>query len=170
MIVDARISPPLGPSPMFPWESAPVCRACELRVFTWDAHAHTHTLWREQFGEFKLKSGIMSPVYFDLRVTVSYPKILKQISDQLWEISKDGTFDVMCGLCTLPVSARARLSVDMRSKHACPYPPSQHILLCTTSGDSLKYCKLPEPIEIRPGPVHLGHRCELYAFPPMKSE
>jgi len=124
----------------------------------------------EQFGEFKLKSGIMSPVYFDLRVTVSYPKILKQISDQLWEISKDGTFDVMCGLCTLPVSARARLSVDMRSKHACPYPPSQRILLCTSSGDSLKYCKLPEPIEIRPGPVHLGHRCELYAFPPMKSE
>jgi len=45
MIVDARISPPLGPSPMFPWESAPVCRACELRVFRWDAHAHTHTLW-----------------------------------------------------------------------------------------------------------------------------
>ena len=32
----------------------------------------------------------MSPVYFDLRVTVSFPHVLKMVSDQLWEISKDG--------------------------------------------------------------------------------
>ncbi len=51
-----------------------------------------------KFGEFKLKSGIMSPIYLDLRIIISYPDILKNIATELIALSKKLHFDKIAGI------------------------------------------------------------------------
>ena len=64
-----------------------------------------------KFGEFTLKSGIKSPVYVDFRVTISNPKLLKEIGQVLGEKAKEIGCDRLCAIpyAGLPLGVAASI-------------------------------------------------------------
>ncbi|MCO6563817.1 MAG: orotate phosphoribosyltransferase [Apibacter sp.] len=64
-----------------------------------------------KFGEFTLKSGILSPFYVDLRPLASSPELLSELSQLLLAMLKDCRHELICGVpyAALPMATAMSL-------------------------------------------------------------
>ncbi|XP_030845608.1 uridine 5'-monophosphate synthase [Strongylocentrotus purpuratus] len=96
-----------------------------------------------KFGSFTLKSGIQSPVYFDLRVMVSYPDIMDAVAETLFETArKSGVkYSVLCGVpyTALPIATlmavKQKVPMVIRRKEAKSYGTKKMIEGVFEQGD-----------------------------------
>ncbi len=51
-----------------------------------------------KFGAFTLVSGVVSPIYLDLKMSISYPEIMKEISEFMYKEIEHVPYDLICGV------------------------------------------------------------------------
>lgn len=64
-----------------------------------------------QFGQFTLKSGLLSPIYIDLRRLTGFPELLRQVAQAYLSVLRELSFDQLAGLpyAALPIATTVSL-------------------------------------------------------------
>lgn len=73
-----------------------------------------HEIGALKFGEFTFKSGIVSPMYLDLRLFISHPKVMKQVIKLYAEMLQGMKYDRLAGVAyaALPIAGGISLELE----------------------------------------------------------
>ncbi len=95
-----------------------------------------------QFGEFTLKSGVISPFYIDLRPLATNSRMLRRLADLLLECVPSEEYELICGVpyAALPIATAMGLTCDkniiIKRKEAKKYGTKKNIEGLFKSGQS----------------------------------
>ncbi|XP_011159997.2 uridine 5'-monophosphate synthase [Solenopsis invicta] len=56
-----------------------------------------------KFGEFETKIGLITPIYFDLRIIISHPKLMLKLAKALWKLQDNSS--KVSRICGIPYTA-----------------------------------------------------------------
>jgi uridine monophosphate synthetase len=73
-----------------------------------------HNIGALKFGSFTFKSGIVSPMYIDLRLLISYPKTLKKVAKLYASQLESLQYDRLAGVAyaALPIAGAISLEIE----------------------------------------------------------
>ena len=72
-----------------------------------------HDIGALKFGEFTYKSGATGPMYLDLRLFISYPKLMRKVAKLYAELLKGLEYDRLAGVAYAALPIAGAISLEM---------------------------------------------------------